>query len=125
MLAVLVVPIALTIALFAPQLLQVYLGDAEAVSRISPLLTLLALGNLFLALVFLPFALQLAHGWTSLSIYKNIIAVMIYVPLLLYLVPLLGAKGAALCWLLLTLGYFLIEVPVMHRRLLRGTQWRW
>lgn len=125
MLAVLVVPIALTIALFAPQLLQVYLGDAEAVSRISPILTLLALGNLCLALVFLPLALQLAHGWTSLSIYKNIVAVLIYVPLLLYLVPLLGAKGAALCWLLLTLGYFLIEVPVMHRRLLKGTQWRW
>lgn len=125
MLAVLVVPIALTIVLFAPQLLQVYLGSAEAVGRVSPLLRLLALGNLFLALVFLPLALQLAHGWTSLSIYKNIVAVLIYVPLLLYLVPSLGAEGAALCWLLLTLGYFLIEVPVMHRRLLKGAQWRW
>jgi hypothetical protein len=36
-----------------------------------------------------------------------------------------GAIGAAMVWLGLTLGYFLIEVQVMHRRLLRGAQWRW
>lgn len=124
-LAVLVLPAAVTLALFAPELLAVYLHDAVAADRTHLLLSLLAVGNAFLALVFMPLSLQLAHGWTSLSMYKNVVAVAIYVPALLFLVPHYGATGAACAWLALTAGYFLLEVPVMHRRLLRGAMGRW
>ena len=125
MLAVLVMPAAITLVLFAPQLLKVYLQFFEAAARTDDLVTLLALGNLCLALVLLPFSLQLANGWTSLSFWKNILAITIYVPMLLYLVPRYGTFGAAYSWLALTGGYLFLEVPVMHRRLLRGEQWRW
>ncbi|MGB7656543.1 MAG: oligosaccharide flippase family protein [Novosphingobium sp.] len=125
MLAVLVMPVAITLVLFAPELLAVYLHDAEGVSRTRLLLAILALGYGLLALNLMPYSLQLAHGWTSLSIGKNVVAVVIYVPLLLYLVPRYGALGAALSWVALTSGYLLLEVPVMHRRLLRDAKWRW
>lgn len=124
-LAVLLMPAAITLVLFAPQLLAVYLGDGEVALRTQLLLSLLALGNMLFALVFMPLSLQLAHGWTSLSIWKNVVAVALYVPLLLYLVPRYGAAGAALSWLALTAGYLFIEVPVMHRRLLKDAMWRW
>ena len=125
MLAVLIMPAAITLVLFAPQLLAVYLHDGEAATRTQLLLSLLALGNMFIALEFMPLSLQLAHGWTSLSIWKNVVAVALYVPLLLFLVPRYGAAGAALSWVALTSGYLLLEVPVMHRRLLKGAKWRW
>jgi O-antigen/teichoic acid export membrane protein len=124
-LAVLLMPAAITLVLFAPQLLAVYLGDGEVALRTQVLLSLLALGNMFIALEFMPLSLQLAHGWTSLSIWKNVVAVALYVPLLLFLVPRYGATGAALSWLALTAGYLFIEVPVMHRRLLKDAKWRW
>ena len=46
-------------------------------------------------------------------------------PLLVWLVKLLGAEGAAITWIALNAGYVLIQVPVMHRRLLRSEMWRW
>lgn len=124
-LAVLVMPAALTIALFAPELLRLYLSTPEAIAQSGRVLPWLILGNMCLAIMFLPFSLQLAHGWTSLSIWKNVIAVALFVPLLLYLVPRFGTLGAAMAWLSLTLGYLLFEVPVMHARLLRGEKARW
>jgi hypothetical protein len=33
--------------------------------------------------------------------------------------------GAASAWVALTLSYLLIEVPMMHRRLLPDSLWRW
>lgn len=124
-LAVLVLPAAITLALFAPQLLDVYLQHPETADRSAAILSILALGNACLALVFMPLALQLAHGWTSLSIWKNVVAIALYVPLLFTLVPRFGAEGAALSWLALTAGYLLFEVPIMHRRLLKGEAFRW
>lgn len=124
-LAVLVLPLAIVLALFPMPLLTLYLGHSETAGNVSRLLTILALGNAFLALEFLPLSLQLANGWTSLSLWKNVVAIIGYVPLLLLLVPRLGAVGAALCWLMLTTGYLLLEIPIMHRRLLRGALPRW
>ena len=72
-----------------------------------------------------PFTLQLAYGWTKLSFLKNVIAVIVLVPLLIWLTNRYGAIGAACVWMLLNGGYFLIEIPIMHRRLLKPEMWRW
>jgi hypothetical protein len=36
-----------------------------------------------------------------------------------------GATGAASVWLLLNIGLFFFEIPIMHRRVLRKDKWRW
>lgn len=124
-LAVLVVPAAMVLAIFSSDLLHFYLPSPGTAEQTHVLLSLLALGNACLALVFMPLSLQLANGWTSLSFWKNVFAILIYVPLLLFLVPRFGTIGAALSWLALTGGYLLLEVPIMHQRLLQGELWRW
>jgi len=124
-LAILIIPLTITVVLFAPELLIAYLRDPAIAAATAPFLSLLAAGNGILALMFMPLALQLAHGWTRLSLIKNIIAVCVFVPLLFLFVQRLGALGAGWTWISLTLGYVLIEVPVMHRRLLPGAQWAW
>jgi hypothetical protein len=69
--------------------------------------------------------LQLAHGWTSLSFYKNIIAIIILIPLLFLLIHYLGAVGGATVCVLGNAGYVIFEIPIMHRRILRGDMWHW
>jgi O-antigen/teichoic acid export membrane protein len=123
--AILVIPLSTTLALFAREALEVYLHDTMLAENTHLLLSLLVIGNCILALMYMPFSLQLSHGWTRLSFYKNIVAVTVFVPALIVMVSWLGAVGAALVWIGLTLGYFLIEVQLMHRRLLRGEQWKW
>lgn len=124
-LSVMIIPTATIVAVFASDLLTLYLHDVRIVKGVSLLLTLQIVGNCFLALMLLPVGLQFAFGWTKLSLYKNVVAVILYIPALLLAVSSYGATGAAAVWILVTLGYFLIEIQVMHRRLLRGEQWRW
>jgi O-antigen/teichoic acid export membrane protein len=123
--SVAVLPVATTLIVFSREALELWLHSASTAERASPLLTALMVGSALNAIVTLPYALQLAYGWTRLSIVKNVIAVLVSVPLLFWLISLHGAMGAALVWIGINAGYFLFEVPYMHRRLLRGEMRRW
>lgn len=124
-LALMVVPLASALTMFAPELLSFYIKNRDVVEHTHLLLSLLVIGNGTLALMFMPLSLQLSYGWTSLALYKNIVAVLLFVPALYVVVPRFGAAGAACLWIAVTMGYLLVEVQVMHRRLLPGEQWRW
>ena len=123
--AVLVAPAVATIAVFAPELLRVYVGNPQVAGQTQEVLRLLIVAYGLLAMMQTPLALQLANGWTRLSLIKNVVAVVILMPAMILLVSRLGMIGAGITWLLLTSGYFLIEVPVMHSRLLQAEMWRW
>jgi hypothetical protein len=101
------------------------MGAGREASVVAGLLPLIGTGWLANALVTLPLGLQVASGWTSLSVCKNLLAVALVVPGLLLIVPRYGTTGAALVWLALNMGYLMFEVPIMHRRLLRGTTMAW
>ena len=73
----------------------------------------------------LPYAMQLAYGWTKLGLYSNVVAVVALVPLIFFMALHYGAVGAATVWIVLNSGYVLISLQIMHRRLLKGEQWRW
>jgi len=68
--------------------------------------------------------LQLAHGWTSLTIKVNSVARYLD-PSILWVVPDYGAIGAAWVWVTLNAGYILFDIHFMHRRLLSTEKWRW
>jgi O-antigen/teichoic acid export membrane protein len=88
-------------------------------------LSLIVIGTAFNSLMILPYALQLAYGWTKLSFYKNVIAVIIFIPLLVGLVTKYGATGGAVAWIILNVGYVLFEIPIMHHHLHKGEMWHW
>jgi len=73
----------------------------------------------------LPYALQLAHGWTRLAFFQNVLSVFIVVPAIWWLGSHYGGPGAATVWVALNLGYVLISVPLLHRRLMRGEMSHW
>ncbi len=124
-LAAIVVPVAAFAFAFAPDLLEVYLRDPLAASNVIRFYRVFLIGAMTNALVVPAFFLQLAHGWTRLSIIKNTVAVILYAPGLWFAIHTWGAVGGAAMSIVVNLGYVLIELPVMHHYVLRGRLWRW
>jgi len=125
LLAVLVIPMALTLAFFSFDIMLAWTGNVGIATPASLILSAYVIGSMFGAMVQLPAYLQLAHGWTTLTAGLNVVAVAVLIPLLLLTVPRYGVIAAAIIWALLNLGYLIFMVGIMHRRLLVGEKSRW
>ena len=123
--AAVIVPPALLLAGFSEPVLFLWTGDPALTRQVAPLLTLLALGTLCNGIMNLPYMLQLAHGWTSLAVRVNLVAVLLIVPAIVWAVPRYGAVGAAGAWLVLNAAYVLVGAHLMYVRLLPDLKWRW
>ena len=124
-LTVCVTSVATVVALFAHDLLLLWTQDPVVASKSAPILSILIIGTALQGLAHLPYALQLAHGWTRLAFYQNLIAIFIIVPAIWWLAHWYGGLGAAFALLALNLVGIIVTVPVMHNRLLRGELSRW
>jgi O-antigen/teichoic acid export membrane protein len=124
-LTVLTVPLALLVVLFAREALYVWTGDPATAARTAPIVMLLMFGTMLNALMYAPYTLQIANGWTSLVFGYTVVSAVILVPALIALSYLRGALGAATVWPVLNLGYVLFMVPLMHRRLIPREMSRW
>lgn len=125
LLSVLILPIAILVALFSPEILLIWTRNPIAVANTHRLVSLLIIGTALNGLMNPPYALQLAHGWTDLAFRTNLVAAFILLPLLVAATASYGAVGAASIWVLLNGAYVLIQIQIMHRRLLGGEKWRW
>lgn len=125
LLATVVCSVAAVLVFFSSDVLRLWTGDALLAASSGPVLALLAIGTALNGLMSLPYALQLAHGWTRLTIQQNIVAVLLAIPATWWLAQRYGMTGAALVWVALNLGYLLIGIPLMHQRLLPQEMPRW
>jgi O-antigen/teichoic acid export membrane protein len=125
LMTVILLPIGAFLAFFAPEIMFLWTRDPTTVEQTHRLITLLSIGNILLGLMVLPYALQLAYGWTSLALTTSLVFIILLVPLLLGLAPWYGAAAAAWLWLLLNAGYVGANIPIMHGRLFPKELWRW
>jgi O-antigen/teichoic acid export membrane protein len=125
LIAVAVLPITAVMALFAFDILLLWTRDSVIAANANVLLSSLILGNALNGLMNVPYALQLAHGWTRLTTCTNILAIVIFTPITYVLSTKLGALGGALTWILLTFSVIAVATPLIHRRLLRGGTREW
>lgn len=116
---------AMVLIIFAHPFLALWTQDADLAEQTVPLLQVLTLGYLLNMLMWMPYLAQLAHGWTSLTIRVNAIALAVIAPALFVIVPRYGALGAAWVWTGLNATYVLVAVQFMYRRILTGERWRW
>jgi O-antigen/teichoic acid export membrane protein len=123
--AIAVFPTAITFAFFAKELLPYWINDATVVRNVCHFLLPVLVGSAFNSIMLLPFALQIAYGWTKLSLYKNIIAVTLFTPITFVAIVRYGAVGGAVVWAAINISYFVLEVPIMHSRLLRHSLAIW
>lgn len=122
---ILTAPAVMLLSFFAGGVVFMWSGDANLAENTAPILLPLVLGSFLNGLMWMPYQCQLAHGWTSLAIRTNVVAVVVLIPAIFWIVPHYGAVGAAWIWVALNAGYVLISLQFMHRRLIPEEKWRW
>lgn len=125
LITVLTAPAVAVLLLYSRAAVFVWSGNPELASHTGPLLTGLVLGTFLNGLMWMPYQLQLAYGWTSLTFKANAVAVAFLVPALLWVVPRHGALGAVWLWVALNLFYVTTILHFMHRKLLQREKWVW
>lgn len=124
-LAVLLVPVITLMLFFPAQILRLWTNDQAVASHSAVILQRLAGGSFLLALLSIPFALQLAHGWTSFSLQLNVAQLLLYTPAVFLLASWRGGAGVAAAWLTLNAVAFLIVPIVVERKFGLKNLWRW
>ncbi|HEY3490304.1 MAG TPA: oligosaccharide flippase family protein [Candidatus Deferrimicrobiaceae bacterium] len=123
--AVLILPVAAVLCLFSHEVMMLWTQNTEVARNTAPIVTILVIGTALNGLMNLPYALQLAHGWTKIGLQINTVFIFTLVPTILFLATRYGAVGAAAVWVLLNGTYMAVGVPLTHRRLLQGEAGRW
>jgi len=123
--SVMILPPAIVVSFFSSEILLLWTADPVTVANTHSVVSILVIGTALNGLMNLPYGLQLAHAWTKLGLYTNIIASIVLAPTIYFLAVRYGVIGAASAWVILNTGYVLICIQIMHSRLLKGEQWRW
>jgi O-antigen/teichoic acid export membrane protein len=123
--SVLILPATAVIAFFSYEVLLLWTQNPVTAEKTHILVSILIIGTAFNGLMNLPYALQLAHGWTRLGFYVNLISVVVLMPLTILMTWKYSAVGAAIVWVVLNSGYVIVAIQFMHRRLLTTEKWNW
>lgn len=116
--AVAVIPGALTLALFPSESIFAWTGNATAAQQGILATRFLVIGDLIQALLVVPYLLTLAYGNIRLNLQVAMISVLVITPLQIFLTTKYGLVGAGVSWLLLNLGTLPIYLFYLHRRIL-------
>ncbi len=124
-LVVIVAAVAAVLMVFGRDVLYLWTGDVATAAKLSLPLSILIAGTALNGLMNLPYAMQLAHGWTRLAVGMNLVALAMGIPFCVWAVAHHGITGAAWLWFAINLAFVTIGIPLMHRHLLRGEMARW
>lgn len=112
----LIVPVTAALIVFSWEIMNTWTGNRAVADNTHRVLAVLALGTAFNAINNIPYALQLSHAWTSLTLKINFVAVIIFIPLTIALFWFFGMMGCALAWVLLNAGCTVVALPIMRKR---------
>jgi len=87
--------------------------------------SILILGAAFSALSYLPFSVQQAYGYTKYGFFAYLVALIAFVPMVIFGTLLHGAIGGAVVWASMNAILSLILVHFTHKRFLPGENRRW
>lgn len=124
-LCVVMATVATVLMFFAHDVVYLWTGDAVTAGKVVLPIVLLLAGTVCYGLMYMPHALQFAHGWTRLAVLSHVVALVLGIPFSFWAVGHYGFVGASLLWLLYNLGFVIVSVPLMHRRLLPGEMGTW
>ena len=124
-LATLVFPVALLLGFYARPLVELWIQNATIAGQVAPIIALLCAGSALHAVMYVPYALQLASGLPGLSMRINLVMIVLMVPLTIALTISHGEMGAASAWFVLHVFYVGYGTWATHRRLLPGRALAW
>jgi O-antigen/teichoic acid export membrane protein len=123
--AAIIVPAVLILAFFADKVLIAWTGDMAISAMAAPVLTLYAVGNGVLALAAFPYYLQFAKGDLKLHVIGNMMFLLFLIPAVVWAASRFGAIGAGYAWLVANIIYFVVWIPLVHKRFAPGLHLRW
>jgi O-antigen/teichoic acid export membrane protein len=123
--ALLVMPVAAVLICFPEASLFVLADSRDISAQAAPILVLMVIAAACNGIMNIPYALQLAAGWTSLSVWINVCALLVMAPATWWAAERFGAVGGAAAWTFLNVGYVILTPQLLHRRLLPAQKWRW
>lgn len=125
LLAAMLFSTASLLVVYSYDIVNIWTGDPNLALKVSPLVSILAMGSALHGVMYFPFALLLAYGKTNLALKINGLLLLLLAPLIYILTLKYGALGAALSWLVLHIIYVLFGTFMTHQALLKGigTQW--
>lgn len=125
LLASVLFPAATFLAVFAKDLVYLWTGNSEVATEAAPIIALLAAGSALHGVMHFPYALQLAHGATRLSLTIYLVLIVAMLPLFVLLPMTFGTVGGGVAWLAAMVFYTLFGTWYMHRHILRKIGLRW
>ena len=123
--AAIILPAVLILAFFADKVLIAWTGDMAISLEAAPVLKLYAVGNGVLALAAFPYYLQFAKGDLKLHVIGNVLFLLLLIPAVVWAASRFGAIGAGYGWLVANVIYFVLWVPLVHKRFAPGLHMRW
>jgi O-antigen/teichoic acid export membrane protein len=110
---------------YGQSVVQLWTQNSELAQQTSVIISILAIANMISGALLMIHILQLTYGWTRISIYVNVINLILFIPAIFWVVPHYGAIGAAFIWLALNLGGIIISVHFTFRRIMTSEKWKW
>lgn len=117
---IVVTPIFTACLFFSYQILFVWTNNQLLSNSSGELLSMIVVGAYCNALLLIPFTLQQAHGWTTLSISTNFIGVLCITLTTLIGLKIDGVFGAAMAWAFSNIIVFTLATIKMHQKLLKS-----
>jgi O-antigen/teichoic acid export membrane protein len=119
-----VAPVAITVSVFAFEIIRIWTGDRHAASIAAPVTSLLVIGTALNGVMNVPYALQLGEGWLRLAVRLTLMQGALYVPLLWLMTARFGMIGAAATWTLVNAIYVVVGLPLTQRRVMPAAESR-
>jgi O-antigen/teichoic acid export membrane protein len=123
--SVITIPCSLVLSFAAEQVMWAWSGDRQLATEAAPVLRLYAIGNGLLTLSAFPFYLQFAKGQIKLHLLGNILFAAFLLPLIVYFSMTRGMLGAGYAWAGCNTLYFLVWVPIVHKKFMPGLHNKW
>ena len=125
LISLLVGSIAIILMFNSKIILEIWTGNIELAEKAAPIVCAITIGNLINGFMQIPYQMQLAHGWTGLTVRVNSIAIFISIPLTSYLIEIYGEEGGAWGWALINLLLIIINMSIMYSKILIDQGWVW
>jgi O-antigen/teichoic acid export membrane protein len=113
---VLVVPLAIAISLFAESILLAWVRNADIAEASAEVLPLIVIGTMFIACTYPLLVAKYAKKEFSLVLTMQFVLLILFFPLLYWLVKISGIVGAALCWMLYGITMFTTYLIIVGRQ---------
>ncbi|MBC7935318.1 MAG: oligosaccharide flippase family protein [Rhizobacter sp.] len=127
MISVIVVPVTATLIFFSKNLIFIWTNNIMVTENTWIITAVYAYGSGLNAYMSLPYLLTLSHNWTKMGLYQNLVFLLLFIPVTIFLAIQYGAVGGALAWAGINTLYFFVTPNLIHRKLLKGevSTWYW